>query len=113
MVSGIFKFWKTDEPQQPIYDHYIARRERTQPKGNCCGSVFKNPPDNHAGRLIEGCGLKGMRVGGAVVSDLHANFILNDNDASADDIKALIEKIRGVVQKEHQVRLETEVVYIG
>lgn len=113
LLSGIFKFWKTDEPQQPIYDHYIDRRKRTQPKGNCCGSVFKNPEGAHAGRLIEACGLKGTRHGGAVISDLHANFILNDRDATADDIKALIEIVRETVYRDHGVRLETEVVMIG
>ena len=113
LVSGVFKFWKTDEPQQPIYDHYIARRQRTQPKGNCCGSVFKNPEGNHAGRLIESCGLKGTRHGGAVISDMHANFILNDRDGTADDIKALIEIVRERVLDEHGIRLETEVVPIG
>lgn len=113
LVSGIFKFWAATEPQRPIYEHYIERRERTQPKGNCCGSVFKNPEENHAGRLIESCNLKGTRHGGAVISDMHANFILNDRDATAADIKALIEIVRARVLDEHGVRLETEVVGIG
>lgn len=112
LLSGVFTFQKAEAPQQPIYDHYIARREQTQPKGNCCGSVFKNPEGNHAGRLIESCDLKGTRHGGAVVSDMHANFILNDRDAKAADILWLIEHIRGVVLEKHGVRLETEVVHI-
>lgn len=113
LLSGVFAFARAEEPQRPIYDHYIARREATQPKGNCCGSVFKNPEGNHAGRLIEACGLKGTRRGGAVISDMHANFILNDRDAKAADILELIDHVRGIVQDRHGVELETEVVYIA
>lgn len=113
LLSGVFAFAKTETPQRPIYDHYIARREATQPKGNCCGSVFKNPEGNHAGRLIEACGLKGTRRGGAVISDMHANFILNDRDAKAADILELIGHVRSVVRDRHGVVLETEVVYIA
>jgi len=113
LLSGIFAFWKAEENQQPIYDHYIERRQRTQPKGNCCGSVFKNPEGEHAGRLIEACGLKGTRHGGAVISDIHANFILNENNATAGDILALIDIARTAVKNKFGFDLETEVVYIG
>jgi UDP-N-acetylmuramate dehydrogenase len=113
ILSGILKFTVAEEPQQPIYDRYIQRRKETQPQGNCCGSVFKNPEGNHAGRLIESCGLKGTRHGGAVISEKHANFFLNEQDASAGDILWLIEHARQTVRERHGIELETEVVYIG
>jgi UDP-N-acetylmuramate dehydrogenase len=113
ILSGILQFAKAEEAQQPIYDHYIERRRQTQPKGNCCGSVFKNPEGNHAGRLIESCDLKGTRRGGAAISDQHANFIMNEDRATASDILELIEFARTTVRDRHGVELETEVVYMG
>jgi UDP-N-acetylmuramate dehydrogenase len=78
-----------------------------------CGSVFTNPVNDHAARLIEACGLKGYRIGGAVVSEKHANFILNDNNASADDIESLIRYIQKVVSKQQGIELHTEVRIVG
>jgi len=92
----------------------LARRNATQPLGlPSCGSVFRNPPGDHAGRLIESAGLKGTRVGGAVVSEKHANFIINDRDATAADIEQLIERVRADVEKAAGVRLELEVRVVG
>jgi UDP-N-acetylmuramate dehydrogenase len=92
----------------------LARRNATQPlRSPSCGSVFRNPPGDHAGRLIESAGLKGMRVGGAVVSEKHANFIINDGDATAEDIEQLIERVRAEVEKRSGVRLELEVRVVG
>jgi UDP-N-acetylmuramate dehydrogenase len=92
----------------------LARRNATQPLGSpSCGSVFRNPPGDHAGRLIESAGLKGARVGGAVVSEKHANFIINDGDATAADIEQLIERVRAEVEKTAGVRLELEVRVVG
>jgi len=92
----------------------LARRNATQPLGlPSCGSVFRNPPGDHAGRLIESAGLKGARIGGAVVSEKHANFIVNDGDATAADIEQLIERVRTEVEKASQVRLELEVRVVG
>ena len=69
----------------------LEKRRATQPIGEwSCGSVFTNPPGDHAARLIEATGLKGFRIGGAVVSTKHANFILNEGEASARDIESLI-----------------------
>ena len=76
------------------------------------GCVFKNPPDISAGALIERAGLKGLRVGGAKVSELHANFIINDQNASAADIRTLIERIKDAVYKKYGVMLEEEIRYI-
>lgn len=112
ILGGVFAFEQAEQDQQAIYDRYIKRRQEVQPKGKCCGSVFKNPQGDHAGRLIESCGLKGLRHGGAMVSDVHANFIMNEDNATAADILWLIEHIRQTVQAEHGVLLDTEVVYV-
>lgn len=92
----------------------IAERKASQPLGlPSCGSVFKNPPGDHAARLIETAGLKEARVGGAQVSPKHANFIINTGGATAADIEALIRKVQSTVESRHGVRLETEVQIIG
>ena len=113
ILSGEFQFHRAEEDQQAVYDRYIDRRRRTQPEGNSCGSVFKNPENDHAGRLIEACGLKGTRRGGAVISDLHANFIVNDNQASCADILSLIELCKTRVREKHGIELEEEVKIFG
>ena len=79
------------------------------PKGKSAGCVFKNPLGNFAGKLIEGAGLKGLRVGGAVVSDVHANFIINDGNASATDVKKLIFLIKNAVFAQYKIQLEEEI----
>jgi len=92
----------------------LAKRGATQPTQlPNAGSVFKNPPGDHAARLIEAAGLKGECIGGACVSELHANFIVNAGTASANDIERLIEHVRTVVERRFGVRLETEVRVIG
>jgi UDP-N-acetylmuramate dehydrogenase len=92
----------------------LARRKATQPIGEwSCGSVFTNPPGDHAARLIESAGLKGTRIGGARVSEMHANFIVNDGTASAADIEQLIRRVQQLVEQEHGVKLQTEVRIVG
>lgn len=92
----------------------LERRGATQPVQQfSCGSVFRNPPGDHAARLIEACGLKGRRVGGAQVSEKHANFIVNTGNASAADIETLLLQVQGTVEREQGVRLETEVRIVG
>lgn len=92
----------------------LAKRAATQPTGVAsCGSVFRNPHDGYAAQLIEACQLKGKRIGGAVVSQKHANFIINDNNASAADIESLIELIQKTVKQKHGVLLKTEVKIVG
>ena len=90
------------------------RREH-QPLGiPSAGSVFRNPAGGpSAGALIDGCGLKGRRVGGAVVSERHANWILNDRGASAADVRRLAELVRATVEREAGVRLAFEIVFLG
>jgi UDP-N-acetylmuramate dehydrogenase len=92
----------------------LARRGATQPTQQpSCGSVFRNPPGDHAARLIEAAGLKGLRRGDAQVSEKHANFIVNLGAARAADIEALIHEVQNRVQATHGVRLETEVRMVG
>jgi UDP-N-acetylmuramate dehydrogenase len=87
----------------------LERRRQTQPIGEwSCGSVFTNPPGDHAARLIEAAGLKGMRIGGAAVSTKHANFILNEGAATARDIEMLIEAVQQEVERRHGLRLTPE-----
>lgn len=93
---------------------WLARRKATQPVGKpSAGSTFRNPPDDHAARLIEACGLKGHRIGGAMVSTLHANFIITDDNARAADVENLIAHIRAVVQQQKGIVLETEIKIVG
>jgi UDP-N-acetylmuramate dehydrogenase len=92
----------------------LERRKATQPLGlPSCGSVFRNPPGDHAARLIESAGLKGYRIGGAEVSPKHANFIINTGDASATDIEELIEHVRQTVIEQHGIELQHEVRIVG
>lgn len=92
----------------------LAQRSASQPTGKASGgSVFKNPPGDFAGRLIEHCGLKGHRIGGCVVSNVHANFIVNDGAARAADIEQLISFVQTTVVDRTGVKLETEVVIVG
>ncbi len=78
-----------------------------------CGSVFRNPIGHKSAQLIESCDLKGFRIGGAAVSTKHANFIVNDQGATASDVHQVIEHVRSTVLKKTGVELKAEVVYIG
>jgi UDP-N-acetylmuramate dehydrogenase len=92
----------------------LAYRAATQPTNEpSCGSVFRNPQGDYAARLIESCGLKGEKIGAASVSIKHANFIINEGQATAADIEALIEKISDTVFKKHHIQLVREVHIIG
>ena len=92
----------------------LEKRRETQPIGEwSCGSVFTNPPGDHAAHLIETAGLKGFRLGDASVSEKHANFIINHGAARAADIEALIEHVRRTVARVHHVELTTEVRIVG
>jgi UDP-N-acetylmuramate dehydrogenase len=92
----------------------LERRKLTQPLGlPSCGSVFRNPPGDYSARLIEAAGLKGFRIGGAEVSEKHANFIINRDQATATDIEELIEHVRRTVREVHGVELVHEVKIVG
>ncbi len=92
----------------------LRRRFQTQPTQQPnAGSVFKNPPNDYAARLIEKCGLKGFAMGGASVSNKHANFFINDGEATAQDFESLIDYVRSAVLQTFGVNLEKEVIIIG
>ncbi len=92
----------------------LAHRAATQPTNQpSCGSVFRNPEGDYAARLIESCSLKGLAIGGAVVSEKHANFIINAGDAKAAELEALISLVKERVEKETGVRLHAEVCIVG
>ena len=92
---------------------YTDYRKRTQPPGATIGSMFKNPPGDYAGRLIEAAGLKGQRLGGAEISAVHANFFLNAGDACAADVKALADLAIREVEARFGKRLELEIELVG
>ncbi len=100
--------------EQQQIRNLLHRRNATQPLGQAtAGSTFRNPEGDYAARLIEASYLKGYRIGGARVSEKHANFIVNGGDATAADIEALIEYVQKVVKKRQGVELETEVHIVG
>lgn len=95
-------------------EEHLARRKATQPIDMpSCGSTFRNPDGDAAGRLIEACGLKSFAIGGAMVSPKHANFLVNTGDATAADLRALLEHVRDEVLRRHGVLLEQEVHFAG
>ncbi len=95
-------------------DEYLQHRRRTQPVEPSMGSTFRNPPGDYAGRLIEACGLKGRSIGGAMISDKHANFFVNaSGEAQAGDVKALIDLAHDEVLKRFGVDLQLEVELLG
>ena len=91
---------------------YTEHRRRTQPTDPSVGSIFMNPAGDYAGRLIEEAGLKGVRIGGAMVSTMHANWIINVDGATASDILGLIDLIREKVRATSGVELQLEIEYI-
>jgi UDP-N-acetylmuramate dehydrogenase len=114
LLTGIFTLRPGDpEVLAARRREYHEYRLRTQPKGNSVGSVFVNPAGDHAGRLIEAAGLKGFRIGGAVVSLKHANWILNEGDATAADIEGVIRHVQSTVRERFGVDLRTEVRIVG
>lgn len=94
-------------------DQFVARRKATQPPGASMGSMFKNPPGDYAGRLIEAAGLKGARIGNVQISPVHGNFFVNEGATSANDVRALIELAQGTVLQKFGVQLELEVELLG
>jgi len=93
---------------------YLKRRKESQPiEYPSAGSVFKNPPNDYAGRLIELAGLKGKKIGGAMISEKHANYIVNTGDATAKDILELLSLTQGKVKKETGVTLKPEIKVVG
>lgn len=95
-------------------EEWLAQRSATQPIGPpSSGCIFRNPPGDHAGRLIDQAGGKGLAVGGARVSEIHANYIVNTGDASASDVLALMHKVKALVAKKFVIGLEPEIKLLG
>ncbi len=95
-------------------EQWLLERSQTQPIGPpSSGCIFRNPSGDHAGRLIDLAGAKGVTVGGAQVSDLHANYVLNAGEATAADVLALMDKVSGLVVEKCGVRLEPEIKLLG
>jgi UDP-N-acetylmuramate dehydrogenase len=113
LAARLQLFRSSPEAVQAKLDEFVAFRRRTQPPGASMGSMFKNPPGDYAGRLIEAAGLKGERVGDAEINRLHANFFLNHGKARAEDVLALIRTAQSKVEDRLGVRLELEVELIG
>ncbi len=122
-VTFPFRLWflscsmSLSSDEQTTKDNLIELRNqriRTQPLSeDTCGSVFKNPPGNYAGALIEGSGLKGFKIGSASISEQHANFIVNEGGATARDIENLIKHTRQAVREKFDIDLQPEVRIIG
>ena len=114
VLSATFQLRRGDpEEIQSEMDEYRAQREKTQPPGASMGSMFKNPPGDYAGRLIEAAGLKGASVGDAEISTLHANFFINKGNTTANEILALMYLARTTVAAKFGVWLEPEIVLVG
>ena len=113
-LEAVLEFDPAANVSMETLQEMLERRKATQPLGlPSCGSVFRNPPGDHAARLIEAAGLKGHRIGGAEVSEKHANFIINCDGASAADVEQLIEFVQQKVTDQHGVELVHEVRIVG
>lgn len=114
VLSAVFNVVRTsrDEAWEKI-KAFQAHRKETQPPGASMGSMFKNPMGDYAGRLIEAAGLKGRRVGRAMISPIHANFIINLEGATANDIWKLMKIAQDIVKEKFGIRLEPEIELVG
>ena len=115
IISATFALFPGDEETiRATMREFGARRREKQPVTlPCCGSTFKRPPGRFAGTLIDDCGLKGLRIGGASVSTLHAGFLVNDEGGNAADYLALMDEVVRIVEEKTGVRLEPEVRIVG
>jgi len=114
ILSAEFEM-RRGEPEalQAKVEAFVAHRKGTQPPGASLGSMFKNPPDDYAGRLIEAAGLKGARMGNVEISTQHANFFINMGEGRASDVFALIHRAHEAVKNQFGVDLELEVELVG
>jgi UDP-N-acetylmuramate dehydrogenase len=113
-IGARLEFERTPGVNTDAIRDLLDKRKQSQPIGEwSCGSVFTNPPGDHAARLIDSAGLKGFRVGDASVSEKHANFIINHGAARAADIEAVITHVQSAVKKFHRVAMTTEVRIVG
>ncbi|NPV84609.1 MAG: UDP-N-acetylmuramate dehydrogenase [Anaerolineae bacterium] len=105
--------YSTPQEVQALMESLIAKRRNSQPVGASMGSMFKNPPGEHAGKLIEAAGLKGTRVGGVEISTSHANFFINRGGGTASDYQQLIQMAQKAVWNKFKIRLELEIEPVG
>ena len=118
ILSAVIKLKKTTEEEAKIKQkkilEAIKQRQKTQPRGNVTGSFFKNPSkEQTAGELLDKAGCKGLTIGGATISDLHANWIINKSNATQEDIIQLAKTARNKVKDKFKITLEPEVQLIG
>src|SRR5579859_4384840 len=115
VISATVQLARGDgEEAKRLMAKLTKERNETQPiKTKNCGSVFKNPPGDSAGRLVQAAGLKGMREGAAVISDMHGNFIINEGGAKAKDVRALIDRAKAEIKRRFNLEIETEVEMVG
>ncbi|AYB45541.1 UDP-N-acetylmuramate dehydrogenase [Paenibacillus lautus] len=115
VTEAVFELRQGDRKEiSAVMASYKDRRRRTQPlQSATAGSVFRNPPGDHAARLIEAAGLKGLRIGGAEVSLQHANFIENTGQATAEDVLALMERIKETISEKNGIQMVPEVYVLG
>lgn len=115
LVEAVLRLKKEpkDEIEKKVMEYFKVRRGKQPRVEPNAGSVFKNPEGNFAGRLTESLGLKGYKVGGAEVSRVHANFIVNDGTATAHDVVAVMREIQKKVFAEYQIKLEPEILPLG
>jgi UDP-N-acetylmuramate dehydrogenase len=114
VLAATFQLTQSDQSElAKKADEFNEYRRRTQPPGASLGSMFKNPPGEAAGRLIDQCGLKGTRVGEAEISTVHANFFVNHGQAKASDVKALIDLAQQRVKEKFDIELELEIELLG
>jgi UDP-N-acetylmuramate dehydrogenase len=115
VVEAIFQLEKGEkESIMSVLQKNKDYRKETQPWNfPCAGSIFRNPLPHYAGKLIESAGLKGHSIGGAMISEMHGNFIVNTGNAKAEDVLALIEHVKETIYNLYQIRMETEVEIIG
>ncbi len=113
-VSAIFELPLPSDEDEKTSRQLLDKRNASQPIGEwSCGSVFKNPPGDHAARLIEASGLKGYAIGHARVSEKHANFIISDENTRASELEQLIHHVQATVKTNFGIDLKTEVRIVG
>ncbi len=115
VISATIQLKRGDgEEAKRLMARLTKERNEAQPiKTKNCGSVFKNPPGDSAGRLVQAAGLKGMREGAAMISELHGNFIVNEGGARASDVRTLIERAKAEIKRRFNIEIETEVEMVG
>ncbi|MCX8061417.1 MAG: UDP-N-acetylmuramate dehydrogenase [Anaerolineales bacterium] len=114
VLSALLRLERRDPAEiKAKMDDFTQRRRKTQPQGASLGSMFKNPPGDFAGRLIDAAGLKGLTIGGAMISPLHANFFINLGNATAHDVWQLLQTARRAVATKFGIELELEIQPLG